>query len=196
VCVTLAEVESPTFETPRLLLRDWHPSDRAPFAAINADPLVMRYFPSTLNGEGSDAMVERNRLHFERHGFGLWAAAVRETNEFAGFIGLSVPSFETDFTPCIEIGWRLASCFWNKGLATEGASAVLRFAFDTLHLDQVVSFTVVENLPSRRVMEKIGMIRDLGGRLRSSADSQREPTLPTRTLPGARVQQQVGGQAT
>jgi RimJ/RimL family protein N-acetyltransferase len=151
------------FETDRLLLREWRETDRGPFAAMNADPEVMRYFPSRLTVEETDAVLERIRLHLERRGFGLWAAEVKETGEFAGYIGLAVPSFEAHFTPCVEIGWRLAARFWNRGLATEGASAVLAFAHGGLDLEEVVSFTVTENVASRRVMEKIGMIRDLQG---------------------------------
>jgi ribosomal-protein-alanine N-acetyltransferase len=130
---------------------------------MNADAQVMRYFLSALTAEETDTLLERIRLHFEQHGFGLWAVALKETNEFAGYIGLAVPSFEAHFTPCVEIGWRLASHFWNRGLATEGAAAVLAFAHNSLGLDQVVSFTTAENLASRRVMEKIGMVRDLQG---------------------------------
>ena len=127
---------------------------------MNADPQVMRYFPSTLTGDESDALLERIGLHFDRHGFGLWAVDDKATSEFAGYIGLAVPSFETHFTPCVEIGWRLAAHFWNRGLATEGAASVLRFAFETLRLEEVVSYTSVINRPSRRVMEKLGMIHD------------------------------------
>jgi RimJ/RimL family protein N-acetyltransferase len=156
-------VVTPAFQTPRLLLRSWHESDRAPFVAMNADPLVMRYFPSTMTAEETDFLLERNRLHFERHGFGLWAVVDKATGEFAGYIGLAVPSFEAHFTPCVEIGWRLAAHFWNRGLATEGAASVLRFAFEILQLDEVVSFTTATNLPSRRVMEKLGMIHDRNG---------------------------------
>ncbi|MBI4908865.1 MAG: GNAT family N-acetyltransferase [Acidobacteria bacterium] len=98
-------------ETPRLLIRGWRNSDRAPFAAMNADPEVMRYFPALLTLEETDAMLERNRAHFARHGFGLWAVELKGPGEFVGFIGLSVPAFEAHFTPCVEIGWRLgASC--------------------------------------------------------------------------------------
>jgi RimJ/RimL family protein N-acetyltransferase len=156
-------VGTPAFQTPRLLLRGWLDSDRAPFSAMNADPLVMRYFLSTITAEETDVLLERNRLHFERHGFGLWAVVSKATGEFAGFIGLAVPTFETHFTPCVEIGWRLAADLWNRGLATEGAAPVLRFAFETLRLDEVVSFTTATNLPSRRVMEKLGMIHDRDG---------------------------------
>jgi RimJ/RimL family protein N-acetyltransferase len=130
---------------------------------MNTDPLVMLYFPSTITAEETDAMLERNRLHFERHGFGLWAVVHQAMGEFAGYIGLAVPTFEAHFTPCVEIGWRLAAHFWNRGLATEGAACVLRFAFETLRLDEVVSFTTATNLPSRRVMEKLGMIYDRSG---------------------------------
>ncbi len=151
------------FETSRLLLRGWGETDRAPFVEMNADAQVMRYFPSALTAEETDALLERIRLHFEQNGFGLWAVELKETNEFAGFMGLAVPSWEAHFTPCVEIVWRLAARFWNRGLATEGASAVLPFAHDNLGLQQVVSFTAVENVASRRVMEKIGMIRDLQG---------------------------------
>jgi RimJ/RimL family protein N-acetyltransferase len=155
--------EDAAIETPRLLLRGWRETDRAPFAEMNADPAVMRYFPSTLTTDQTHALLARIRLHFERHGFGLWAAELKETNEFAGYIGLAVPSFEAHFTPCVEIGWRLAARFWNRGLATEGAAAALAFAHERLGIAEVVSFTVPENLASRRVMEKIGMVRDPEG---------------------------------
>jgi RimJ/RimL family protein N-acetyltransferase len=142
-------------ETPRLLLRRWRDSDREPFAAMNADPRVMRYFPSTLTREESDAMVDRAEAAFDRLGFSVLAAELRETREFVGYIGLWVPSFEAHFTPCVEIGWRLAAAHWNRGLATEGAREILR------HWPcDLVSFTTVDNLPSRRVMEKLGFTRD------------------------------------
>ncbi len=144
-------------------LRSWQESDRAPFSAMNADPMVMRYFLSTMTAEETDALLEHNRLHFARHGFGLWAVVNKATGEFAGYIGLAVPTFEAHFTPCVEIGWRLAAHFWNRGLATEGAASVLRFAFEILQLDEVVSFTTATNLPSQRVMEKLGMIHDRNG---------------------------------
>ncbi len=127
---------------------------------MNADPLVMRYFPSTLTASETDALLEHNRARFERSGFGLWAVAIKTTDEFAGFIGLAVPSFEAHFTPCVEIGWRLAARFWNQGLASEGAAAVLERAFKIHSLNNIVSFTAEGNFPSRRVMEKIGMVRN------------------------------------
>jgi len=146
--------------TDRLILRRWAPADLAPFAEINADPEVMRHFPHALSREQSDAFAGRIEAHFEAHGFGFWAVEIPGVSAFAGFVGLSIPRFEAHFTPCVEIGWRLARSQWGHGHATEGATAALRFAFEVLGLREVVSFTVVENVPSRRVMERIGMQHD------------------------------------
>lgn len=143
--------------TDRILLRQWKLSDRPPFAAMNRDPQVMQYFPNLLNRRQSDQMVDRVQAHFKLHGFGLWAAELRATQEFIGFIGLSAPRFQAPFMPCVEIGWRLAPAYWGRGLATEGAKAVICHAFAFLKLRELVSFTVPANSRSRRVMEKIGM---------------------------------------
>jgi len=158
-------------ETGRLLLREWKQSDREPFAAMNADPRVMQFMPTILTHEESAAVSERIEAHFREHGFGLFAAELRETGAFIGYIGISVPSFHAKFTPCVEIGWRLAAEHWGRGLATEGARAVLRYGFETLGLEEVVSFTVPANLASRRVMEKIGMRRN-------EAEDFEHPGLP------------------
>jgi RimJ/RimL family protein N-acetyltransferase len=149
-------VEEPLLETERLLLRRWREADKEPFAGMNADPRVMEYMPGLLSREQSDALVDRIEHHF-RHGFGLWAAELRDSAEFIGFIGLSKPDFDASFTPCVEVGWRLAPQYWSRGLATEGAREAVRFAFQVLRLDSLVSFTVPANLRSRRVMEKLGM---------------------------------------
>ena len=146
--------------TPRLLLRHWRPADRAPFAALNADPRVMEYFPSVLSREESDRLAARIEAGIATRGFGLWAVEVPGVTPFAGFVGLSVPGFEASFTPCVEIGWRLAAEHWGHGYATEGARAALAFAWETLGLDAVVAFTAVDNLRSRRVMGRLGMRRD------------------------------------
>jgi RimJ/RimL family protein N-acetyltransferase len=143
--------------TDRLVLRRWRAEDREPFAALNADPTVMRYFASTLSRVESDAVAARIEAHFGDHGFGLWAVEIVGAVPFAGFIGLQIPSFEAQFTPCVEIGWRLAADCWGRGYATEGARAALDFGFDTLGLAEIVSFAVEANHPSRRVMERIGM---------------------------------------
>jgi RimJ/RimL family protein N-acetyltransferase len=160
-----------TMETERLLLRRWHAGDRKPLALINQDPAVMEYFPAVLSRTESDEMVARIEAHFRRHGFGLWAAELRETEEFVGFIGLAVPRFEAAFMPCVEIGWRLAHRHWGNGLATEGARAAMRYAFEHLGLPSLASFTVPANLRSRRVMEKLGMTHN-------PADDFDHPRLP------------------
>jgi RimJ/RimL family protein N-acetyltransferase len=149
--------------TARLLLRPFRDADREPFARINADPRVMRFFPAELSRAESDALVDRAMAHFTARGFGPFAVELRDTGRFVGFIGLVEPSFDAHFTPTVEIGWRLDAGVWNKGLATEGAREVLRYAFGELRLPEVVSFTVPENQPSRRVMEKIGLVRDFEG---------------------------------
>jgi RimJ/RimL family protein N-acetyltransferase len=164
-------VKAAVIETPRLRLRGWRAEDREPFYRINSDPRAMEHFPACLTRAESDGLAQRIEAHLAARGFGLWAAEVRETGEFAGFIGLSVPTFEAHFTPCVEIGWRLDPAWWNRGLATEGASAALRFAFETLGLNEVVSFTVPANRASRRVMEKVGMCHD-------PADDFDHPKIP------------------
>jgi RimJ/RimL family protein N-acetyltransferase len=157
--------------TERLRLRRWRPSDRDPFAALNADPRVMEHFPSLVSREESDALAGRIESHFDQHGFGLWAVEVVGVEAFVGFIGLCIPRFVAPFTPCVEIGWRLAAQYWGQGLATEGARAALAFGFETLGLKEIVSFTATVNLRSRRVMEKLGMTHN-------PADDFDHPVLP------------------
>ena len=147
-------------QTERLLLREWRDSDREPFAALNADPEVMRFMPKQLSREESDAMVQRIQNHFEQNGFGLWAVEVHHGESFIGFVGLSVPRFEAHFTPCVEVGWRLNRAAWGHGYATEAAQRAIRFGFDELNLGEIVSFTVPDNVRSRRVMERLGMSHD------------------------------------
>jgi ribosomal-protein-alanine N-acetyltransferase len=147
----------------RLRLRRWKPADREPFAELNRDPVVMQFMPALLSREQSDALVQRIQAHFDAHGFGLLAVEIAADATFAGFIGLSIPAFEARFTPCVEIGWRLAVRHQGRGYATEGARAVLAFGFETLALAEIVSFTVPANVRSRRVMEKVGMRRSASG---------------------------------
>lgn len=120
----------------------------------------MKYLPEILSREKSDVLFDLIQRHFDLRGYGPLAAQIRETGAFAGFVGLSVPTFEAHFTPCVEVGWRLIPEFWNRGLATEGARAALDYAFTTLDLTEIVSFTTTTNAPSRRVMEKLGMTRN------------------------------------
>jgi len=152
-----------TIETPRLLIRRWREEDRAPFAALNADPAVMRHFPETLDRAGSDAMIDRMEAHAEKRGLSFWAVEERASGDFVGAIGLLVPGFQAHFTPCVEIGWRLAARHWGKGYASEGAAACLDYGFGTLGLEEIVSFTVPANEPSWKVMRRIGMRRDEAG---------------------------------
>lgn len=149
-------------ETERLLLRQWKESDYPAFALMSADAEVMRYFPSVLTEEQSRHMADRCRGLIHQRGWGFWAVEVKTTAEFAGFIGLHVPSAELPFSPCVEVGWRLARVFWGKGFAAEGASAALDFAFHELRLREVVAFTTLSNQRSERVMQRLGMVRDEG----------------------------------
>ncbi|MCE2983731.1 MAG: GNAT family N-acetyltransferase [Parachlamydia sp.] len=147
----------PIIRTDRLVLRQWNSTDLEPFAALNADQRVMEYFPSVLSQKESNDLAKRISIQLEEQGWGLWAVSVPEVANFIGFIGLARPSFDAYFTPAVEVGWRLDFNYWGKGYATEGAKAVLAFGFDTLNLEEIVSFTVMQNERSRRIMEKIGM---------------------------------------
>lgn len=146
--------------TDRLILRQWREEDKAPFAAMNADKDVMRFFPSVQTREHSDSTVDRFYTHIEDHGFGFWAAALRESDRFVGMIGLQHAPAVVPCAPAVEIGWRLDKSVWGQGLAPEGARAVLAYGFAVPALTEIVSFTAVINTPSARVMEKIGMQRD------------------------------------
>ena len=127
---------------------------------MNRDVRVMEFFPAILSRVESDALADKIEAHFVEHGFGLCATELKEARRFIGYIGLAVPSFETQFTPCVEIGWRLGVEYWGRGLATEGARRILEYAFEELRLPEIVSFTTVANKRSRRVMERIGMRRN------------------------------------
>jgi RimJ/RimL family protein N-acetyltransferase len=160
-----------TLETPRLRLRLWRDEDLAPFAAMNANPTVMRHFLRPLDREQSDAMVARIRGSFASRGFGFWAVEAPGLASFIGMVGLAVPPFEAHFTPCVEIGWRLAPEYWGSGYATEAARAALDFGFFQLALPEIVAFTVPANHRSRSVMERVGMTR-------STADDFGHPSIP------------------
>lgn len=141
--------------TDRLLLRAWRPQDRDPFAAMNADPIVMEHFPSPLSREASDAFVDRIEAHFAEHGYGQWVVEV--DGAFAGFTGLSWVR-DLPIEEALEIGWRLDRPFWGRGIATEAARAVLAYGLE--REPTIVSFTATTNERSWRVMERIGMRRD------------------------------------
>jgi RimJ/RimL family protein N-acetyltransferase len=164
--------------TQRLLLRQWRDRDLAPFAALNADPEVMRHFLQPLTREQSDSLFHEQRALIEERGWGLWAVEGRDG--FVGFVGLAVPRFEAHFTPAVEVGWRLARRAWGHGYATEAARAAVTFGFGELGLEEIVSFTSVENERSRRVMERLGMTRD-------PTDDFDHPNVP----PGHRLRRHV-----
>ena len=144
------------FESERLGFRKWKPSDRAPFAAMNANPNVMEFFPKPLTREESDALVDRIEAHFERTGFGLWVVEVKEHGTFIGLIGLLEVNFDAGFEG-MEIGWRLGKEYWHQGYATEGAAACLAYGGEVLGLKEIYSFTSIINKPSEAVMKRIGM---------------------------------------
>jgi RimJ/RimL family protein N-acetyltransferase len=149
--------------TSRLRLRQWRESDLEPFAALNADPVVMQFMPHCLSRAASDAFVRHAEAEISRRGWGLWAAELRGSGQFIGCLGLAVPPFHAAFTPCVEIAWRLGRSSWGHGFATEAGRECLRFAFESLALVQVVAFTVPANHRSRAVMQRLGMRRDAGG---------------------------------
>lgn len=151
---------STIIETERLILRTWHENDIEPFAEINQDPNVMEHFPALLSKAETLSLIDRIFKHQDTYGYTLYAVELKSTHDMIGFIGLlhrTQEDLDVPFNPSTEIGWRLSSKYWGKGYATEGAKAVLDYAFSVLDLPEVVSFTVEANTPSRRVMEKIGL---------------------------------------
>jgi [ribosomal protein S5]-alanine N-acetyltransferase len=143
--------------TERLGLRKWKDSDILPFAGMNRDPEVMKYFPGTFSEAETRSMVKRIQSHFDRNRFGLFAVELKTSGEFIGFTGFSIPAFESFFTPCVEIGWRYKKEFWGKGYAAEAARACLTYGFETLQLEKIVSFTSPLNINSEKLMKRIGM---------------------------------------
>lgn len=160
-----------TLSGKRVCLRRWREADREAFAAMNADPRVMEFFRSTLSRAESDAMVDYIEKHFSENHFGLWAVEVPDVAPFIGFAGLNWARFAAHFTPCVEIGWRLACNYWGHGYTTEAARLALNHGFGTLALSEIVSFTSTANRRSRAVMERLGMRRD-------AADDFDHPSMP------------------
>jgi RimJ/RimL family protein N-acetyltransferase len=146
-----------TIRTARLVLRRWRDADRGPFAAMNADPEVMRYFPALLDRAASDASVDRIEGLLDRQGFGLWALEVAGTGEFIGFTGLNPMPAGVPGAGGMEVGWRLARHAWHHGYATEAAAAAVETGFNGAGLDEIWSMTAVVNEPSQAVMRRLGM---------------------------------------
>ena len=146
-----------SIETPRLRLRPWRPEDFEPFAQLNADPAVMRYFPHALTAAESHALAQKFQRLIELNSWGFWAIELKQTQRFIGFCGLHFQPDMFEFSPCTEIGWRLDAEYWHQGYATEAAEACLHFAFDILKLEEAVAFTAKQNSPSETLMQRLGM---------------------------------------
>ena len=144
-------------ETDRLILRQWQATDCEPYIKMNLDKDVMEYFPSILSSEQSLLHINKMTEKIDQHGYGLFAVERKDTQSFIGFTGFSRPNFNAFFTPCVEIGWRMAKELWNQGFATEAANACLLFGFEKFKFEEIYSFTSIHNLNSERVMKKIGM---------------------------------------
>jgi len=150
----------PELRTERLLLRRWRPSDREPFARINADPAVMEFFPGLQSPQVSAEMIEWIEGDFDRDGFGLWAVELPGELPLAGFVGLVRVRSEMPFAPAVEAGWRLTPRAWGRGIAREAAEAALAYGFGPAGLEEIVAYTAALNVRSRRLMERLGMRRD------------------------------------
>ena len=144
-------------ETTRLVLRSWSMADRAPFAEMNGNRNVMKYFPDTLSPEESDMFVDRIIAELDEYGYGLYAVEIKETGEFIGYVGFHRFTFEVPFSPNWEIGWRLSDKYWHQGFATEAATACIDYAREKRLCDILYSFTAVPNYPSENVMKRIGL---------------------------------------
>lgn len=144
-------------QTNRLILRPFEERDIDSMTLINQDPKVCEFLPGIGTRSTTESNIKKFIKHYHDHGFSLYAVELKSTGEMIGWCGLMIPAFEAHFMPAFEIGWRLSSSHWDKGYATEAAKAVLQYAFEELKLEEVVSFTVPDNIRSRRVMEKIGL---------------------------------------
>ena len=165
--------------TERLWLREWARGDERPFAAMNADPLVMEHFPSTLTAPQSLEMMRRLQRAIESDGYGFWAAEVLHGGELAGFIGLQqVTDAALPFAPAIEVGWRLDRRFWGRGFATEGGAAAIGFAFTELGVGEVLAYTAARNQRSRAVMRRLGMSREQAEDFLHPSIAQDDPLAP------------------
>ncbi|MEY2903152.1 MAG: hypothetical protein RLY89_2258 [Bacteroidota bacterium] len=144
-------------ETNQLLLRQWKLEDLSAYATMNADPKVMEHFPATLSKEESWNHLQKMQAQIQEKGYGTFALELKKEGTLIGFTGLSIPNFDAEFTPCVEIGWRIASPYWRLGYAFEAAKACLNFAFNEIGLTEIFSFTATTNKPSENLMKKLGM---------------------------------------
>tara|TARA_B110000208_G_scaffold189213_1_gene250322 strand:- start:870 stop:1403 length:534 start_codon:yes stop_codon:yes gene_type:complete len=145
------------FKSERLGFRNWNENDKSKMGMINSDPKVMEHFPTIPTQKQTDEFIDRMKTQFSKNGFCYFAVDKLDSNEFIGFIGIAEQNFESDFTPCVDIGWRLAQTEWGKGYATEGAKKCLEFAFNEIGLENIKSICPETNDKSEKVMKKIGM---------------------------------------
>ena len=145
-------------KTNRLVMREWKKEDLADFALMNSDPEVMEYLPSILSEEESNDLAEKIISRMSDNGWGFWAVETIREHSFIGFVGLNEPKYELPVKPCVEIGWRLARKYWGNGYATEAGEASLKFAFDSLPVNEIYSFTSVANKKSQAVMERLQLV--------------------------------------
>jgi RimJ/RimL family protein N-acetyltransferase len=159
-CVFSASVSTnyPTMlRTRRLILRRWQESDFLPYATLNADQRVMEFMLGTMTEEETRQSIENIEKQFDAHGFGRWAVEIAKSEKFIGFVGINIPTYTLPFSPCVEVAWRICANEWGKGYAPEAAKEAMRDGFERVGLQEIVSFTTLTNLKSRRVMEKLGM---------------------------------------
>jgi len=147
------------FQSERLGFRKWHDGDIKPLAQLCADPEVMRFFLDPLSYDQSEKLLKKINEQFEHHRYGAYAVELLENGAFIGFIGFAYCEMEATFTPCVEILWRLAKQYWGHGYAPEGAKACIDYGRSELGIDEFYSFTATVNIPSERVMQKIGMVK-------------------------------------
>ena len=147
------------FKSARLGFRNWKAEDLVEFAKLNADEAVMEHFPKTLSNNEVIEFIGRLKRHFEENGFTYFATEILETKEFIGMIGLARQKYKTEFTPAIDIGWRLKRTAWGKGYATEGAKRCIEYAFNDLAINKIIAVCTVKNGKSENVMKKIGMTK-------------------------------------
>jgi 3-dehydroquinate dehydratase / shikimate dehydrogenase len=150
-------------ETDRLILREWKEDDKVSFARINADPMIMEFFPRQLGEDDSNKLADRFQKHIEDHGYGFYAVELKKTGEFMGFAGLDNVDSKMPFAPAVEIAWRFDYGFWGSGYGTEAAMAILEHAFTKLKLKEIVGYAVHDNNRAIKLMEKIGMKHDPKG---------------------------------
>ena len=157
-------------ETDRLMLRQWIETDFEGFCEMNADPEVMRYFPSTLNESECNDFISKMSSLIRERGWGFWAVEIKANKEVIGFVGLNSPRTQLPFSPCVEVGWRLHKKYWGFGYATEAGKKSLEYGFSQLDLNEIVAFTTETNANSRKVMERLGM--------RNTGENFHFPDLP------------------